>query len=525
MNKLLATLLMALLLTLCLSTNAHAADGTPLWTNVFNGVGNGANCGTSLAVDGSGNVYVTGQSYGGGSGVDYATIKYSSAGVPLWTNRFNGAGNSDDYATSLAVDGSGNVYVTGYSTGSGSGWDYATIKYSSAGVPLWTNIFNGAGNGNDLATAMAVDGSGNVYVTGYSTNSRSGYDYATIKYSSAGVPVWTNLFNGAGNGNDYARSLAVDGSGNVYVTGSTTGSGSGVDYATIKYSSAGVPLWTNLFNGAGNGDDYAASLAVDGSGNVYVTGNSTGSRSGWDYATIKYSSAGVPVWTNLFSGTGIGNCFGRSLAVDGSGNVYVTGNTSVNGCSNHYATIKYSSAGVPVWTNLFSSTGNGNDAAIALVVDGSGNVYVTGFTGNWFVNSVYATIKYSSAGVPVWTNLFSGTGIGPIEADSLAVDGRGNVYVTGYSIVSGSNTDYATIKYSGPPAIRFVTTGDNLGFTDQQFHFTLIGPAGSNAVISTSMDFQDWTPLATNPLIGGTLCFTDTLAMNFILRFYRANLQ
>ena len=78
---------------------------------------------------------------------DYATIKYSSAGVPLWTNRYNGPGNGDDYATAVAVDGSNNVIVTGYSTGSAGDLDYATIKYSSAGVPLWTNRYNGPGNG------------------------------------------------------------------------------------------------------------------------------------------------------------------------------------------------------------------------------------------------------------------------------------------------------------------------------------------------------------------------------------------
>ena len=86
-------------------------------------------------------------------------------------------------------------------------------------MPLWTNRYNGPGNGNDYANAVAVDGSNNVIVTGYSTSSESYYDYATIKYSSAGVPLWTNRYNGPGNGNDYACAVAVDGSNNVIVTG------------------------------------------------------------------------------------------------------------------------------------------------------------------------------------------------------------------------------------------------------------------------------------------------------------------
>src|ERR1017187_2559848 len=81
-----------------------------------------------------------------------------------WVQRYNGPGNGDDEATAVAVDGSNNVIVTGFSIGSGSGYDYATIRYSGAGVPLWTNRYNGPGNGNDYAQSMAVDGSNNVIV-------------------------------------------------------------------------------------------------------------------------------------------------------------------------------------------------------------------------------------------------------------------------------------------------------------------------------------------------------------------------
>src|SRR5262249_32778838 len=87
----------------------------------------------------------------------------------------------DDYGLAVATDASGGVLVTGYSTGNGTGKDYATIKYSSAGIPLWTNYFNGSGNGDDSGYAMATDGYGNVLVTGYATGGGTGYDYVTLK--------------------------------------------------------------------------------------------------------------------------------------------------------------------------------------------------------------------------------------------------------------------------------------------------------------------------------------------------------
>src|ERR1019366_6461219 len=169
-----------LVIILLLPALTRAETAVQAWVQRYNGPGNEA---SAVAVDGSNNVIVTGYSDGGGYNYDYATIKYSSAGVPLWTNRYNGPGNSDDYGQAVAVDGNGDVIVTGYSYGTASDLDYATIKYSSVGVPLWTNRYNGPGNGADYAVAVAVDGSNNVIVTGGAeAGSYPNYysDYATI---------------------------------------------------------------------------------------------------------------------------------------------------------------------------------------------------------------------------------------------------------------------------------------------------------------------------------------------------------
>ena len=116
-----------------------------------------------------------------------------AANAQSWTNLYD-APRGVTGTNGLAVDGSGNVFVTGSSAANDSGpanYDYATIKYSGAGVPLWTNLYDGPVNGLDSATALAVDGNGSVFVTGYSWNGFN-YDYATLCYSNTGVALWTN---------------------------------------------------------------------------------------------------------------------------------------------------------------------------------------------------------------------------------------------------------------------------------------------------------------------------------------------
>jgi hypothetical protein len=489
------------------------------WVQRYNGLANGYDGATAVAVDRSNDVIVTGTSTGSGSGYDYATIKYSSGGVPLSTNLYNGPGNSNDATGALAVDRSNNVIVTGYSAGSGSGDDYATIKYSSAGIALWTNRYNGPGNENDSPYAVAVDRSNNVVVTGVSIGSGSGYDYATIKYSSEGEPLWTNRYNGPGNGYDYAFAVDVDGGNNVIVTGVATNSAGNWDYATIKYSTEGLPLWTNLYDGPVNGSDVAYAVAVDGSNSVIVTGYSTGSGSGSDYATIKYSSAGEPLWTNRYNGPGNGYDVATAVAADGSDNVIVTGESSGSGSGSDYATIEYSSAGEPVWTNRYSGQGTGSDRAYAVAVDGSNNVIVTGGLNAREVNSDYATIKYSSAGLPLWTNLYNGPGNGRDVAYALAVDSSNNAIVAGPSRGIGSGSDFATVKYATPwPPVLNALSVTNSSF---QLRVDDVLQPGT-LVIEASSNLTGWLPIFTNTTPTNVLFYSDPGAANYPWRFYRA---
>lgn len=379
---------------------------------------------------------------------DYATVKYDTAGVEQWVARYNGPVNESDDATAVSVDGSGNVHVAGVSLGLGgdTDYDYATVKYDDTGMEAWVARYDGHGTGDDGAGGLAVDASGNVYVTGYSQGAGDHADYATAKYDAAGAQQWVARYDGPMNDLDGATALAVDASGNAYVTGYSYGLDSR-DYATVKYTPDGEEEWVARYDGPDSGDDDASAVAVDEAGNVYVTGSSFGGwESSYDYATVKYDAAGVQQWAARYDGPGNSTDQAFALAVDGSGNVYVTGH-STGAESIDYATVKYNASGDEQWAVRYDGPDGSGDNASALAVDVAGNVYVTGGSASTDDPGDYATLKYNAAGVEQWVARYDGPASDSDWASALALDAGGNVYVTGSSCGSGSSCDYATVKY------------------------------------------------------------------------------
>ena len=429
---------------------AQAVDTA--WVRRFNGVMNSSDGGSAIAVDHSGHVYVAGYTIGSGTYDDYLTIKYKSNGDTAWVRTYNGTDNFKDRASAIAIDNSGRVYVTGSSYGSGTNSDYVTIKYHINGDTAWVRRYDGPASGSDLAKAIAVDDSGFVYVTGYSYSSGTSDDYATIKYHPNGDTAWVRRYNGPGNSYDDAYAIALDSSGNVYVTGYSYGSGTSTDYATIKYEPNGDTAWVRRYNGPGNLWDVATAIALDASGNVYVTGYSYGSETTNDYATIKYHPNGNTAWVRRYDGPYNQVDNANAIAVDDSGNVYVTGLSTESGIASDYATIKYASNGDFLWVRRYIGPGNNHDEAKALAIDGSGNVYVTGYSYGSGTSKDYATIKYASSGDTIWVARYDGPVNSTDSACAVAVDDSGNVYVTGSSIGDGTSEDCTTMKYVQSPS-------------------------------------------------------------------------
>lgn len=419
---------------------------TPEWAVRFNAGESSYDLPTKMAVDSAGNVYVTGKSWINGSNYDYSTVKYNTAGVFQWEARYNGPGDYIDEPTGIVVDKSGNVFVTGNSYGGSSDYDFATIKYNSNGVQQWVDRYNGALDSTEKVNSIAVDNSGNIFVSGQSMKYTTIYsnEVITIKYKSSGTRLWVNSYKYFNNTIDEAQTMKLDKAGNVYVVSLT------YDYLyysnnvahTIKYNSNGVQQWLSNFN------RYALSyiyLSLDEFSNSFLSANIIAGN-GYGFI-LKYDSSGVQQWIN--EGTIKNSLQYIKSSVDRFRNCYVlcTEEDLINNGYN-IVTRKYSSTGILQWKQTYIGTGNLEDFSNSLIVDLSGNVYVTGYSNYLSSGSDFVTIKYNSSGIKQWVSRYTGCPYAD-EPIAIGLDYSGNAYVTGSSVGYLTEYDYLTLKYPG----------------------------------------------------------------------------
>lgn len=386
---------------------------------------------TAMVVDEAGNVYVAGggndatsaQSYG------YITIKYDTDGNQLWVNRYA----TWDWPRSLAVDASGNVYVTG---------QWATVKYDSKGVLVWSKNY---GYDDIRGLSLKIDVSGNAYVTGWKMNVENRDEGVIVKYDADGNQIWARTYFETGRYLSFT-SVQIDTWDNVYAAGlSDAADGSDYAYILVKYEADGEVLWTRRIEGApAIATSEKISLAVDGRGDVYIGGGIV--EPGLDvlssdFGLFKYDKDGTQLWRSVYNGPGNGFDYTSGIVLDSQDNIVVVGTSSGLAADADYATIKYDTNGNQQWIRRFDG---GWDAATAITIDQMDNVYVTGGAGGPLG---FETIKYDIHGKQCWVAYYGG----PAEASgwgtAIALDLSGNVYVTGYSDGGSTYYDFTTIKY------------------------------------------------------------------------------
>ena len=215
-------------------------------------------------------------------------------GNQLWVNDIDqGLPLGNPHVVGLDIDGSGGVYMEfNFLTGIGDVTGYQTSKFNPDGSTAW-NDFNPTGNGYSRSTGFVLDGMSNVLVTGYAPtafNSQFPYfSYATYKYNSNGSNLWSADYPSISTSTNVSTSVAVDQFNDAYVTGYLTLSNGGSAISTVKYDPNGNQLWVERYNSQGSGNAAGNAIAVDNSGNVYVTGYETETNGFTSMILIKYS--------------------------------------------------------------------------------------------------------------------------------------------------------------------------------------------------------------------------------------------
>jgi hypothetical protein len=478
--------------------------------------------GNAIAVDGSGNAYVTGYTqseeydvtpgafqtiYGGWA--DVFVTKLNATGTALVYSTYIGR-FPDDYGTAIAVDGSGNAYVTGYTlsvdypvtpgafqTTNGGYKDVFVTKLNATGTDLVYSTYIG-GSDDEVGFGIAVDGSGYAYVTGvtdspdydvtpgaFQTTKGGGADVFVTKLNATGTALVYSTYIG-GSRDDEGYGIAVDGSGNAYVTGVTdspdydvtpgafqTTKGILEDVFVTKLNATGTALVYSTYIGGSNWDQGNA-IAVDGSGYAYVTGYTsstdydvtpgafqTTNGGGRDVFVTKLNATGTALVYSTYIG-GSGEDRGNAIAVDGSGNAYVTGytgSTDYDVTPGAFQTTKGGNADVfvtklnAIGTALVYSTyigGSGNDYGRAIAVDGSGNAYVTGYTGSTDYDVTPGAFQTTKEG---YFNVFVTKVCHPITLTSAPGTNNQTVCVnTAITPITYSTTGATGATFSGLPA-------------------------------------------------------------------------
>lgn len=365
-----------------------------------------------------------------------------------------------EFAVASAVDADGNVIVAGYQTLPGSSYyDFYTVKFKSDGSGLmWHKTFGSAAISEQIS-GMAIDGEGNIIVTGTVLNA-SDRDIITIKYDKTnGDILWKGVYQGTGegSGNDYSTAVTVDSANNVYVAGYSLVNRK-YDYLVLKYASNNPPLvdatpvLVKTYNHATVRQDHKANaIAVGADGSFIVTGDSSNGTD-YDCLTVKFDQAGGFVWENRVSSPNSKADSGRHVKIDAEGNVIVAGYVTNITDTDMFTTKYLGSTGVMVWDARYNS--GFRDEPSALVVDTSRDVYVTGFSHGHRYTAKYSRDAKTGTqeSVLLWDHFFD-SGIDTSDVPTgLAVDETTDgLFVTGYIQADGGTLpdyDVLTAKYS-----------------------------------------------------------------------------
>ncbi len=478
---------------------AGSIDYYPLWDHVIYvwnstwGLREFQDWGTGVALDSAGNFYIAGTTENLKHTYDICVVKLNSEGVVLWYRTWGSSATiNNPYAiergTGIALDSSGNIYITGYTE---YGWQMFLLKYDSVGNLLWNLTRSGQ------SYAITIDSSDNIYIAGthlvkynsegveqwsqscprgrgialdsfeniYVVGATSSWDATLVKYDSSGMLLWSRTWGQSML--DYGAAIVIDSLDNIYITGETTNIlTSQYDIFLIKYTSLGVQLWDHIW-GCSSDFDYALGIILDSYGNIYLGGYTYNFGAIMaDFLLVKFDSSGSYQWNRTWGGNSEQRA--NAIAMDSSGDIYLVGYksyymyTGVWGYVADFCIVKFYVPPLPLldpvkykWHSTWGLK-EYQDWGNAMVLDSAGNIYVVGTTLDQlnYQERGYdiCLVKFDSSGVIQWNRTWGGT-ISE-EGMGIALDSNENVYIVGFT----QGSQMVLLKYDSSGVLQWNLT-------------------------------------------------------------------
>lgn len=344
----------------------------------------------------------------------------------------------------MVLDDSGNVYVTGESSEGVAlgGINWVTIKYNTEGVLIWKKSLNWINNNTDEPFGINIDKENNIYVVGFGRVTNIERALVTIKYSSYGDSVWTKNYTSLPNRSNWGYSVSIDDSLNVYSSGYGAIQG-GNEIVTLKYDKFGNEKWIRKYP-TYSGDYLRPTFSeLDKENNLIIVGNSDSTHS-YDFVTLKYSSNGNLIWSRMYDAGNIDRA--NSLFIDNHSNILIAGFTFLNNYGD-YLILKYSPEGDTLLNlNINGQDSSSDDEANIILSDTAGNIYVTGASQSTSFRMDFLTLKLNSNGDTIWSKRYKTQ----LEnfAYCLSIDKNDNIFVSGEGELTLGYTGIVTVKYS-----------------------------------------------------------------------------
>lgn len=404
-----------------------------------------------------------------------------------WNYVLNGAGDGTEELFGMAVDATGNTILIA-TTDTGF-LDYATviIKIDPQGNQVWMSAPNLNGPAGEPA-AVLTDAGGNIYVTGsYDSPGNLSSDIYVVKLDSAGNQLWASYYSSAGNVIDDAKGMLWDNAGNLIVIGETGSTVSTTDALVVKYDTAGNQLWQSVYSNPVNQQDQVAAAAVDADDNIYVCGNVYVDTSMYrDFQVFKMDSSGAVEWARTYNDSMNYGDQCAAIVVDGNGDIIVTGESTGWGPGypvNEIATIKYDAAGNELWITRYetsSSTAIPND----ITTDGNDNIYITGGAYDNTSKFDCITIKYDANGNEQWLKLIQGSLVDADGGEDILYD-DGKIYVAGY--VENTATSYDALMAAYDEAGNLLHREEWNSAQNDEDNFSYIAKDGNGNLIAAGI--------------------------------------